>query len=770
MATTEIRRRPHQTIDLTLGDDESPRATPSSTRAAPTSPGGSSVARTDDSATAAEERSWRRIARRVRRGAVTAPEESRVVLGGLTSHLDRPYLTTRERATLRRAMSTPAWRRSTLAEWTDRYVHVDFSALEMWTILPSILASSSSSSLAPTTTTKKIRPDCPHHGANDTISCLRQRVMDGMRGASQHQIERVIRHARNHDRGRLLRPCDEDIQAFLWDAAKGRLSKTAMTIRFGPAPREEEDSLLRRAPTASYPLLLRELGGDDLGMSQREVQRTMEQGMRDSLKLSKTWPLGGSNDVMSVAWNPTGEFFAAGCAALTDEHDMQYNRNKNLLLGWMVDDTLRELPHHRLQRPRPEEGPNATDDMVNALDEWMYCTVASVAFSPGGEYLYTASYDKTVKIWDVDGSRHLCRRRGTTSTSNINNNNNTPGQLLATVNHPGEIDILTTSPHYPTIFITGCKSIQGGVRVYQVEEDEDEDGDLDMKTDLLSSISSKRAMATKIKEIYPSCVKMGLHHSVKHLILAGFSAHDDINSSSSNTAAARDGDLCLFDAGTDCHLRVSPSAQNVFDCTWHSLQPSFAVGCVADSKANRGTRSYVRLYEGLSGGVLVQELECPALDMNEVTWCEDPHYVTASCTDSKTYIWDIRSPTIPLHILSHSESLEPMRIPSDPEYVPAEEIDTGVRFVSWGSSIERFYTGSSDGVVKVWDIRRSPEDVWLRDLITLNSGVMCGAFTEAGDQLLLGDVSGGISLLNVHLEGFDDDDEKVGHWRFVGAE
>ncbi|KAI9888115.1 MAG: hypothetical protein M1823_000050 [Watsoniomyces obsoletus] len=91
----------------------------------------------------------------------------------------------------------------------------------------------------------------------------------------------------------------------------------------------------------------------------------------------------------------------------------------------------------------------------------------------------------------------------------------------------------TTSPHYPPIFITGCKSIQGGVRVYQIDEEEDEekeDGNGGYENaEILSQISSKRALASKNKEIYPSCVKMGLRHSVKHLIIAGFSVHDDLN-------------------------------------------------------------------------------------------------------------------------------------------------------------------------------------------------------------------------------------------------
>ncbi|KAI9798911.1 MAG: hypothetical protein M1826_005617, partial [Phylliscum demangeonii] len=43
-----------------------------------------------------------------------------------------------------------------------------------------------------------------------------------------------------------------------------------------------------------------------------------------------------------------------------------------------------------------------------------------------------------------------------------------------------------------------------------------------------------------------------------------------------------------------------------------------------DEWRNRGVGAYVRLF--------AFELECPAIDMNEITWCPDKYYCTASCT------------------------------------------------------------------------------------------------------------------------------------------
>ena len=81
-----------------------------------------------------------------------------------------------------------------------------------------------------------------------------------------------------------------------------------------------------------------------------------------------------------------------------------------------------------------------------------------------------------------------------------------------------------------------------------------------------------------------------------------------------------------------------------------------------------------------------------------------------------------------------------------------EKVDTGVRFAQWGSTTDRFYTGSSDGVVKVWNIKHGPKDVWVQNLIQLDSGVMCGAFSDDHSKLLLGDTAGQLKILATHFD------------------
>jgi WD40 repeat protein len=75
-----------------------------------------------------------------------------------------------------------------------------------------------------------------------------------------------------------------------------------------------------------------------------------------------------------------------------------------------------------------------------------------------------------------------------------------------------------------------------------------------------------------------------------------------------------------------------------------------------------------------------------------------------------------------------------------------EEDDSGVQFAQWGKYGGHFYTGASDGVVKVWDISRG--DPFVKDMVSLDAQIMSGAFSPNFDMLMLGDASGRATLLS----------------------
>lgn len=91
------------------------------------------------------------------------------------------------------------------------------------------------------------------------------------------------------------------------------------------------------------------------------------------------------------------------------------------------------------------------------------------------------------------------------------------------------------------------------------------------------------------------------------------------------------------------------------------------------------------------------------------------------------------------------------------DFLDREMSDTGIRFLSWGDNATRLYTGSSDGVVKVWNVVRSEEETFVKDLITADSGIMAGAFSPDRSRLIVGEVNGSINILEV---GRDDCDLK----------
>jgi hypothetical protein len=197
--------------------------------------------------------------------------------------------------------------------------------------------------------------------------------------------------------------------------------------------------------------------------------------------------------------------------------------------------------------------------------------------------------------------------------------------------------------------------------------------------------------------------------------------------------------------------KLSPDSQNIFDIKWHPSMARFVTastpGLASSARLPRGNRSVVRIYEyDVTGDkfTATTEFPCPALDINEVTLCPmSTAYVTASCTDGSTYVWDNRNPGQILHKLQHGSSSIPLGHDCDREIS-----DFGVRVALWGGTMEQLYTGGSDCYLKQWDIRRSPEDVLVTNTARFENGVVSGALSEDKSQLLIGDYGGGIHVLS----------------------
>ncbi|KAJ5714522.1 uncharacterized protein N7483_011703 [Penicillium malachiteum] len=160
------------------------------------------------------------------------------------------------------------------------------------------------------------------------------------------------------------------------------------------------------------------------------------------------------------------------------------------------------------------------------------------------------------------------------------------------------------------------------------------------------------------------------------------------------------------------------------------------------------TKTVVQLYDYSDGSFLVHgranRFPCPAADINEITFCPmNTNYLTASCTDGRTYVWDVRQGDKTVHRLAHGEPLHPLFDGYSREYT-----DYGTSVALWGTGIDEFYTGGSDGALKRWDIRRSPEDALVSDVATFTEGITSAAFSDDKSHMLLGSLGGGVRLVS----------------------
>jgi hypothetical protein len=218
--------------------------------------------------------------------------------------------------------------------------------------------------------------------------------------------------------------------------------------------------------------------------------------------------------------------------------------------------------------------------------------------------------------------------------------------------------------------------------------------------------------------------------------------------------ACRDGLLAMWRMTESSIIPVplQPNAQNTFDLKFHPTVDWLATGTSVPAMGTNGTgkhiRSLVRIYEPLKKTRCAIEFDCPALDINDVSFCPmDRFYISASCTDGVTYVWDFRNPSKILHQLPHGDALNQLD-----EQLTREQADVGVRVALWGESMDKFLTGGSDGVLRAWDIRLAPEDVHLREVVTIQDEIMSGAFSPDKSALLIGDAAGGIHLLNPAID------------------
>lgn len=626
-----------------------------------------------------------------------------------------PYLASSTRLTLQDPPEDFEWDQLLSREWQGLLLHVDFSPEELKQVQQAILNVT----------------EAPQRSRHTTQRRHLRAVVGGLTDSKRLQLVQAIRR-------RIPARKRSSIDAFLADARVGKIAEDPRILRLSAARPQKSTSSVYVESTNSM-LRQREIGSHSRRGWQKATKAVTYQTrnkMMDTLGPLASWT-GASSDIHTVSWSQDGERFAAGAVAVTDRDSMQYNRPNNLLVGNLGDSTIHELAEHSVDREKTDGGANSTHAMFVSQDPKLYTTVTSVAFAPSGKLMYSAGYDESVCIWHLDPA---------------------PAQpsLGAKLIHKGEVEMMVVNDHFEGMLATAAKRTSGApIKLLTLNEDDPSDI-------TKHNFHSEKAMSRSHLNILPQALQFEPRYG--GLLLAGFGANAKTDGSFDLT-----GDLCLWDIETQAQIPIHGSNKYVFDIAFNTnrrYMPLFAAGCVASTNVNRGTRSVIRLYsENVDKYTCPLEIECSALDINDVVWCpQDEHLIAAGCTDGRVYVWDMRIPDNPLMTLSHGHSLMPLQ-----DDIHHERTDTGIRFLSWGDDSTRLYSGSSDGVVKVWDVTRSAEDTFIKNLITLDSGIMAGAFSPDFSKLVLGEVNGSVNVLDV---GRDDcsikDAEKLRYMPYTG--
>ncbi|KAF4448859.1 long-chain acyl- synthetase [Fusarium austroafricanum] len=525
-----------------------------------------------------------------------------------------------------------------------------------------------------------------------------------------------------------------DMNAFVSDLWSGQVASVPRVLSFTAEPVTEEtekrQGQLRRTSRLSSLLMAREMEGNQgFGRTrqylnfQNEFKTLREDGFQVVAEFTNC-----AGDITTGAW-VSNESFLCGTTTHSDTHNQQYNKPGNLLLCATGKGTLRAFPDHRIPRPRVEKGENSTEAMRQSQDPWLYSSVVASDYSPENDLAYTSSFDKTVKVWKVDPSgEHM--------------------EAVATWQHTANVNFVAAAKDTSGRVATAADSPTDAVRIYTVKEGNE-------ASSLYQTFSCSRTDADGSDKwaYHPATMQWGRARGCQHLLLVGYSPRsltgDDLDIPEDKRNS---GEIILWDAEQGLRIPVvTASTANVFEVAWHPTLLRFIVATTPTGMNITGHRIRTQVHvfqldkERLGGGgyAQFQALDCYASDINELTFVPNSYghaYVTAACTDGKVYIWDTAQGDKPIHTLRHGKPIEEY-------YGDREKEDTGVKFTAWNSTLDRFYTGSSDGVIKVWNVRRL-HNPFVRDILTAPGPIAWGGFSPDNSKLAIGDATGRCFILS----------------------
>ncbi|KAI0802344.1 WD40 repeat-like protein [Xylaria sp. FL0064] len=532
----------------------------------------------------------------------------------------------------------------------------------------------------------------------------------------------------------LTRRSPDDITSFLNDLYGKKLNSEpkSLFIEENNPMAQSETSRSRKIPAL---LLSREINGNRLGAGcrYRNFVVTAKSHREDYLEPQVEWA-NCAGDIMTVSWLSNTDFIC-GTTTHSDSHNQQYNKPGNLFLGSAVTNTLCAYPDHRIIRPVVSSGDNALDSMVASQDPWLFTSVVSSDYDPCWDLAFTSSFDKTVKVWKGENGSMA---------------------VQGTWDHGGRVNFIVASKNGAGTIATAADVPTEAVRVYHLDHSNISESPYDSYS--CTRVHDEDYVPSEKWAYYPAAIRWGLAADVNHLLLIGYSPRSSTGEDHDIPEDKRkSGELCLWDTRKKTQVKVnSAKTQNVFEVAWHPSRAAFAAATSASQaleKTDQTPRTQIRLFEvnkDTKQYSAIKTLDCAAVDINELAIIPNSvlySYVAAGCTNGKVYVWDTSASDWPMCVLEHGDPIEEL-------LGSREEEDVGVKFVAWATTADRLYTGSSDGVLKVWNIRHG-RGVLVKDLIEAKAPITYGAFSPEFTKLVIGDGSGRVYLLALDTKDED---------------
>ncbi|KAK3304527.1 WD40-repeat-containing domain protein [Chaetomium strumarium] len=529
-----------------------------------------------------------------------------------------------------------------------------------------------------------------------------------------------------------------DVENLFQDLLDQRSVSDTLLLTVQTADYDERDDLVQSSRLQSL-LFARSIAGHrgfgsmrSFGHFNNEFKKYRE----DGLEKVAEWT-GCAGDIATIIW-VSNDAFICGTTEHSDSHNQQYNKPGNLVMGSCSQGTLRAYPEHRIVRPVVPEGENSSEAMRRSQDPWLYSSVVSSDYDAVHDRAFTSSFDRTVKVWRVE-------KAGSSMT------------LLGEWSHDGNVNFVAASKHKSGMVATAADVASDAVRIYNVNETDISESTFQAYSCSRVTDEEGNTVSTEKWAYFPATMQWGLADSVKHMLLVGYSPRSRTEDDYDIPEQRRDtGELCLWDGLTGERWRVtSATTQNVFEVLWHPNQPCFiAATSPLGLDLAPSVRTQIRIFKpadqyehGFKAYSPVMALDCTALDINELTIMPNSFsycYVTAGCTDGNTYVWDTARGEKPIHVLRHDPPIDEFRGDRERE-------DVGVKFTAWGTTPDRFYTGSSDGVVKVWNVRSLNRPL-VRNMLEAPAPITAGMFCPDKSRLVIGDASGRVYMLSVEEE------------------